>query len=109
MTLPARNVFALIIGLPGLAVTGALAAIGITWTASADETCCKEGDTTPPTELVAKVPKGGLHNPYKDIATVAEEGPQAVLAARLQRMSRRHWRWRHMPCLDARRLVLGQH
>jgi hypothetical protein len=51
MTLPTRNVFALIIGLPGLAVIGALAAVGIMWTASADETCCKEGDTTPPTEL----------------------------------------------------------
>jgi mono/diheme cytochrome c family protein len=79
MTLPTRNVFALIIGLPGLAIIGALAAIGITWTASADETCCKEGDTTLPPELVAKVPKGGLHNPYKDIATVAEEGHKQFL------------------------------
>jgi hypothetical protein len=25
--------------------------------------CCKAGDVTPPTELVAKVPKGELHNP----------------------------------------------
>ena len=30
--------------------------------------CCKAGDTTPPTELVEKVPPGELHSPYPDYA-----------------------------------------
>lgn len=32
--------------------------------ASAENLCCKPGDTTPPLELVQQVPPGGLHNPY---------------------------------------------
>lgn len=37
--------------------------------------CCKPGDTTPPLDLVAATPKGGLHNPYNDdVEAVAKEG-----------------------------------
>jgi len=36
-------------------------------------TCCKEGDTTPPVELVKQVPPGGLHSPYPDYAKLAKE------------------------------------
>jgi mono/diheme cytochrome c family protein len=35
--------------------------------------CCKAGDTTPPTELVEKVPPGELHSPYPDYAKLAKE------------------------------------
>ena len=35
--------------------------------------CCKAGDMTPPTELVAKVPKGQLHSPYPDYAKLAKD------------------------------------
>jgi mono/diheme cytochrome c family protein len=45
----------------------------------AEENCCEEGDATPPTELVAKVPVGQLHSPYTDIAKVAEEGHKQFL------------------------------
>ena len=37
------------------------------------EICCKAGDTTPPGELVAKVPAGELHSPYQDYAKLAKE------------------------------------
>ena len=37
------------------------------------EECCKAGDATPPTELVEKVPPGGLHSPYQDYAKLAKE------------------------------------
>jgi mono/diheme cytochrome c family protein len=47
--------------------------------ASKDGGCCKPGDTTPPTELVAKTPKGQLKSPYQDFATVAEEGHHQFL------------------------------
>lgn len=44
--------------------------------------CCKPGDTTPPLELIAATPKGGLHNPYNDqIAELAEEGRKKYMAA----------------------------
>jgi Cytochrome C oxidase, cbb3-type, subunit III len=36
-------------------------------------TCCKAGDTTPPTELVKQVPKGRLHSPYPDYAKLAKD------------------------------------
>lgn len=32
--------------------------------AEEEDQCCKKGDETPPFELIAKVPAGGLHNPY---------------------------------------------
>ena len=35
--------------------------------------CCKAGDTTPPTELVDKIPAGQLHSPYPDYAKIAKE------------------------------------
>lgn len=41
--------------------------------ASKDDVCCKAGDTTPPGELVAKVPIGQLHSPYQDYAKLAKE------------------------------------
>jgi len=34
--------------------------------AEAGGECCKAGDTTPPTELVDKIPAGQLHSPYPD-------------------------------------------
>ena len=37
------------------------------------ETCCKAGDTTPPTELVKQVPPGQLHSPYQDYAKLAKD------------------------------------
>lgn len=35
--------------------------------------CCKPGDMTPPAELAAKIPPGGLHSPYPDYAKLAKE------------------------------------
>ena len=43
--------------------------------------CCEKGDTTPPLELIAKTPKGGLHNPYNDdVEAMAEIGKKRYLA-----------------------------
>jgi mono/diheme cytochrome c family protein len=43
--------------------------------------CCQAGDTTPPLDLIKKVPVGGLHNPYNDqIDAVAEEGHHKYLS-----------------------------
>jgi mono/diheme cytochrome c family protein len=43
--------------------------------------CCEKGDTTPPLELIAKTPKGGLHNPYNDdVAAMEEEGHKKYLS-----------------------------
>jgi mono/diheme cytochrome c family protein len=40
------------------------------------------GPATPPAELVASTPKGGLKNPYNgDIAAIAEEGHHRYLSA----------------------------
>jgi mono/diheme cytochrome c family protein len=47
--------------------------------ASKDGGCCEPGDTTPPTELVAKTPKGQLESPYQDFAKVADEGHHQFL------------------------------
>jgi hypothetical protein len=52
-------------------------------TASAATTCCKAGDTTPPTELVKQVPKGGLHSPYPDYMKLAKDDPDLVKQFRL--------------------------
>jgi hypothetical protein len=41
--------------------------------AEAGGECCKAGDTTPPTELVDKIPAGQLHSPYPDYAKLAKE------------------------------------
>ena len=46
-------------------------------------TCCKAGDTTPPTELVKQVPKGQLHSPYPDHAKLAKDDPDLVKEFRL--------------------------
>jgi mono/diheme cytochrome c family protein len=35
--------------------------------------CCQPGDKTPPTELVKKIPPGGLHSPYPDYKKLAED------------------------------------
>lgn len=81
MTLPTRNVLALVVGLLAL---GGLVATSMKWTAaSAEETCCKEGDTTPPTELVAKFLKGQLLSPYPDYAKLAKDDPDLVKKFRL--------------------------
>src|SRR5262245_44708433 len=45
--------------------------------------CCKAGDTTPPMELVAKVPLGQLHSPYSDYAKLAKDDPDLVKQFRL--------------------------
>jgi mono/diheme cytochrome c family protein len=45
--------------------------------------CCKAGDTTPPVELVAKTPKGGLHSPYPDYAKITKDDPDLVKQFRL--------------------------
>ena len=47
------------------------------------EQCCKAGDTTPPTELLAKVPLGQLHSPYSDYAKLAKDDPDLVKRFRL--------------------------
>lgn len=41
--------------------------------AAAGGECCKAGDMTPPLDLVAKTPKGGLHNPYNDQIDATKE------------------------------------
>jgi len=49
--------------------------------AAAGGECCKEGDTTPPLDLLKATPKGGLHNPYNGkIADIAEEGHKKYLS-----------------------------
>lgn len=40
---------------------------------AAEDVCCKAGDTTPPNELVQKVPPGQLNSPYPDYAKLAKE------------------------------------
>src|SRR6476646_9931133 len=72
------------------------------------EACCKTGDTTPPTELVAKFPRGSCIVP---IPTTPSSPRTTRTSSRgsgcpLQRMSWRHRRRRHLPAFDARRLVL---
>ena len=84
MTLPTNTVLAVAVCLSGLLALGAFAAGSMTWSASAaEETCCKEGDTTPPTELVAKFLKGQLHSPYPDYAKLAKDDPDLVKKFRL--------------------------
>ena len=79
MRLFGYTVLALAIGLFGPSALSVLSTSSMIWTASAaDETCCKEGDTTPPTELVAKYPKGQLHSPYPDFAKLAKDDPDLV-------------------------------
>jgi mono/diheme cytochrome c family protein len=50
--------------------------------ADAGAACCKKGDQTPPLELVAQVPPGGLHNPY-DWKELVKEDPNLVKQFRL--------------------------
>jgi len=51
--------------------------------ATGGEVCCKAGDTTPPTELVEKVPPGELHSPYQDYVKLAKDDPDLVKKFRL--------------------------
>ena len=51
--------------------------------AGEEEECCKAGDTTPPIELVEKVPPGHLHSPYQDYAKLAKDDPDLVKQFRL--------------------------
>jgi hypothetical protein len=46
--------------------------------AAGEDLCCKQGDETPPLELVQQVPPGGLHNPY-DWKKLAAESPEDYL------------------------------
>ena len=79
MTLPTNTVLAVAVCLSGLLALAVFATSSTIWTASAaEEACCKEGDTTPPTELVAKFPKGQLHSPYPDYAKLAKDDPDLV-------------------------------
>jgi mono/diheme cytochrome c family protein len=44
--------------------------------------CCKPDDQTPTLDLIKAVPKGGLHNPYKDkIAEIADAGHKKYMSA----------------------------
>ncbi|MDJ0512935.1 MAG: c-type cytochrome [Methyloceanibacter sp.] len=68
-------------------ITGVIAAafvgaIGLfAWDSRAAEECCEKGDMTPPLELIAKTPIGGLHNPYNDdIEAIAAEGRKKYLS-----------------------------
>ncbi len=48
--------------------------------AAAGGDCCKPDDMTPPLELTAAVPKGGLHNPYNDkIAEIQDAGHKVYM------------------------------
>lgn len=48
---------------------------------AAGGSCCQAGDQTPPLDLVAKTPKGGLHNPYNDqIDKIADDGHKNFLS-----------------------------
>jgi mono/diheme cytochrome c family protein len=68
----------IITGVLGIVLAGAMSVFALN--AMADE-CCKKGDDTPPLELIAKTPKGGLHNPYNDeIDAVAKEGRHKYLS-----------------------------
>jgi mono/diheme cytochrome c family protein len=64
----------IVIGLLALAFAGV--GVGL-WTSHAaegeGEECCKAGDTTPPVELVKKIPPGKLHSPYQDYAKLAKD------------------------------------
>ena len=70
-----------IIGIAAIAFVSVLSAVA--WTeepkkaeekgAEASGECCKAGDTTPPNELVEKIPPGQLHSPYPDYAKLAKE------------------------------------
>jgi len=46
--------------------------------AAGEDLCCKEGDETPPLELVQQVPPGGLHNPY-DWKKLVADSPEDYL------------------------------
>jgi hypothetical protein len=46
--------------------------------AAGEDLCCKQGDETPPLELVQQVPPGGLHNPY-DWKKLVAESPEDYL------------------------------
>ena len=48
--------------------------------AAGEDLCCKQGDETPPLELVQQVPPGGLHNPY-DWKKLVAESPEVGVAA----------------------------
>jgi len=61
----------IIIGLLALGFAGV--GVGLWTSHAAEEECCKAGDTTPPLELVKKVPPGQLHSPYQDYAKLAKE------------------------------------
>src|SRR5689334_22530694 len=86
-----NNIIGVTIGVWAVFAICLLAASSLSWTSRAAEKkpeetraeeCCKAGDTTPPTELVKKIPPGGLHSPY-DYVKLAKEDPDLVKKFRL--------------------------
>src|SRR4029078_11289518 len=78
-----RSAVSIYAGVSALLALGLLAVVGGTWMSQAAEECCKEGDTTPPVDLVKQVPPGGLHSPYQDYAKLAKDDPDLVKKFRL--------------------------
>ena len=78
-----RSAIRIFAGVSALLALGLLAAVGGSWRSQAAEECCKEGDTTPPVDLVKQVPPGGLHSPYQDYAKLAKDDPDLVKKFRL--------------------------
>ena len=78
-----RSAIRILAGVSALLALGLLAAVGGSWRSQAAEECCKEGDTTPPVDLVKQVPPGGLHSPYQDYAKLAKDDPDLVKKFRL--------------------------
>ena len=78
-------VFGVMRGIPSAHAAEGQPAQSETTTPSGEKggTCCKAGDTTPPTELVKQVPRGQLHSPYPDYAKLAKDDPDLVKQFRL--------------------------
>lgn len=61
----------IITGVLTVGFVGALSVFALN--VKAEEDCCPKDDQTPPLELIAKTPIGGLHNPYNDDNAAWEE------------------------------------
>ena len=61
-------------------------------------------ETMTPLERLASTPKGQLNSPYRDFASVAEEGHRKYMAAGCNGRRRRWWHGRtfNQSCLDLR-------
>jgi mono/diheme cytochrome c family protein len=68
----------IITGVLAVALVGGMSLFALSAIA---EDCCPKDDTTPPLDLVAKTPIGGLHNPYNDdVAAMEEVGHKKYLS-----------------------------